>query len=96
MSEYARDVDAIREAGAYESEEAVLEDAIRALLRRRPELRVELAVAKYRDGSVSRNRAAEIAGLSPASFAEELAERGITKPIGFLSDAERDARLREH
>ena len=88
------DITTLRESGGYASEEAVLEDAVRALLAKRPELRTELAVTKYRNSEVSLNRAAELAGMAPAEFKETLSERGITRTAGFLSDAEREAARR--
>ncbi|WP_246055652.1 UPF0175 family protein [Halonotius roseus] len=88
------DITTLRESGGYASEEAVLEDAVRALLAKRPELRTELAVTKYRNSEVSLNRAAELAGVAPAEFKETLSERGITRTAGFLSDAEREAARR--
>lgn len=93
MAGSASDIERLRELGGYESREAVLDDAVRSLLRRRPELRTELAIAKYREGTVSRNRAAELAGVTSAEFADLLAERGVTTPAGFLSDEERTEKL---
>lgn len=93
MSNASEDVELLREAGAYDSEAAVIEDALRSLLRTKPELRLALAVEKYRTGRVSHNRAADIAGLSPTEFAEHLHERGIPRDAGFLSDDERDEKL---
>ncbi|TQQ80810.1 UPF0175 family protein [Halonotius roseus] len=94
MSNIDDDITTLRESGGYASEEAVLEDAVRALLAKRPELRTELAVTKYRNSEVSLNRAAELAGVAPAEFKETLSERGITRTAGFLSDAEREAARR--
>jgi predicted HTH domain antitoxin len=93
MSEVEENVELLRKAGAYEDDTAVLEDAIRTLLRTKPGLRTELAVEKYRTERVSLNRAAEIAGLSPAEFRELLHERGVVREAGFLSDEDRDAKL---
>jgi Uncharacterized small protein len=94
VSNVENDITAIRDSGGYPSEEAVLEDAIQALLAKQPELRTELAVTKYRDGDVSLNRAAELAGMAPAEFKDTLSERGITRTAGFLSDADREAARR--
>ncbi|WP_168216203.1 UPF0175 family protein [Halorussus halobius] len=63
MSEIKRDIDLLRRSGRFASEEEFLEEAFRALLDKRPELRVELAVERYKTGDVSLNRAAEISGL---------------------------------
>jgi len=93
VSDVQRDIELLQASDRYASEEEFLEDAFRALLAKRPELRVELAVAKYRDGSVSLNRAAEIAGSSPEQFKETLSDRGIRRDASFLSDADRDEKL---
>jgi len=90
-----KDIEALRAAGSYSSEEEFLEDAFRALLSKRPELRVELAVTKYRNETISLNRAAEIAGSSPEEFKEILSERGISRNPGFLSEENREEKLRD-
>ena len=87
------EIDRLREAGAFASREAVLKEAVRALLETRPELRTELAVTKYTAGDVSLNRAAEIAGVSPDEFKEILRSRGIDRDAGFLSEEERAEKL---
>lgn len=88
-----RDITVLERAGRFESREDFLEEAVRALLKKRPELRVELAVEKYKAREISLNRAAEFAGSSPEEFKETLAERGVSRDIGFLSDDEREQRL---
>jgi len=93
MSGLEADLDAIAAAGDYDDADAVVEEAVRELLRRRPELRVSLAVEKYRTGTVSCNRAAELAGLSAEAFREELADRGIDRDAGFLRDTQRESQL---
>ena len=84
LTDLAEDLEALTELGGYESADTVLEDAIRTLLRRRPELRFELAVEKYRRGTVSLNRAAERAGVSTEECKTDLAERGIAREAGFF------------
>ena len=93
MSGSADDIDRLRRLGEYENRDELLDDAVRSLLRRRPELRTELAVLKFREGVVSRNRAAEIAGLSTAEFSELLAERGVSTDPGFLDEDSRARKL---
>jgi len=87
MSGLAEDLDAIAAAGGYDDTDTVVEEAVRELLRRRPELRLSLAVEKYRTGTVSLNRAAELAGVSAEAFKTELADRGIDRDAGFLDDS---------
>jgi len=62
-------------------------------LETRPELRTELAVKKYTDGTVSLNRAAEIAGVSPAEFKDVLRFRGVERDVEFLSSEDREGKL---
>ena len=40
-------------AGLYEDEQAVVRDAMRALLSERPQLRIELAIYRYRHEEIS-------------------------------------------
>ncbi|MFC7114636.1 UPF0175 family protein [Natronoarchaeum sp. GCM10025703] len=94
MSDLTDDVETIASVGGYEDADDVLEDALGELLRRRPNLRLSLAIEKYRHGSVSLNRAAELADVSTEAFKDELASRGIHRTAGFLDDEDRDATLR--
>ena len=93
MSGLSEDLDTLATVGGYESRDAVLEDALRTLLRKRPELRVELAIEKYRTERVSLNRAAELAGLSAEEFKAELSDRGISREAGFLDEDQRERKL---
>ncbi|WP_128476737.1 UPF0175 family protein [Halorussus pelagicus] len=93
MIDVKENIELLRRSGRFNSEEEFLEEALRALLDKRPELRIELAVEQYKTGDVTLNRAAEIAGRSPEQFKELLRERGIGRDIGFLSDEDRDGRL---
>jgi predicted HTH domain antitoxin len=95
LIDFEEDIEILRETGNFGSREEFLEEAFRALLKEQPELRVKLAVEKYQSGLVSLNRAAEIAGLSTEEFKEKLAEHGVHREPGFLSEAERDEELRE-
>ena len=82
MSGLAEDLDAIAAAGGCDDTDAVVEEVVRELLRRRPELRLSLAVETYRTGTVSLDRAAELAGVSTEAFETELADRGIDRDAG--------------
>lgn len=90
MSELNTDLDTIAAIGGYENTDAVVSDAVRELLRQRPELRLSVAVEKYRSGDVSLNRAAELAGVSAEEFKDELTERGIGRQSGFLEQEDRE------
>lgn len=95
LIDFEEDVEILRKTGNFGSREEFLEEAFRAFLKEHPELRVKLAVEKYRSESVSLNRAAEIAGLSTEEFKEKLAEHGVNRDPGFLSEEERDEELRK-
>jgi predicted HTH domain antitoxin len=77
MNDLRTDLETIATIGGYENADAVVAEAVRELLRQRPELRVSVAVEKYQLDEVSLNRAAELAGVSAEQFKDELAERGI-------------------
>jgi predicted HTH domain antitoxin len=80
-------------ARLYESEEAVLSDALRHLLRARPDLRISLAVYRYQQEAISLAKAATLAGVSWPQMREILVERGITSALGAesLEEAAADA-----
>jgi predicted HTH domain antitoxin len=93
LIDFEEDVEILRKSGDFSSREEFLEETFRAFLKEHPELRVKLAVEKYRSGSVTLNRAAEVAGLSTEEFKGKLAEHGVTREPGFLSEEERDEEL---
>jgi predicted HTH domain antitoxin len=83
-------LDVLVERGIYRDREALVRDAMRALLRSKPELRRYLAVELYRQGKVSLARAAEISGVDIESFKEVLREAGISRTIPPVGKALRD------
>ncbi len=87
------------DAGLYNNEDDVIQDALRHLLRSRPDLRIQLAVHLYQTEGLSLAKAASLAGVSWAQMKEILLERGIHPRLGPESeqDAEREAEvLRAH
>ncbi len=70
------------EARLYASEEEVIQDALRHLLRARPELRVQLAIHRYQTEPISLAKAASLAGVSWAQMREILREHGIQPRLG--------------
>jgi predicted HTH domain antitoxin len=87
------------EARLYESEEEVIQDALRHLLRSRPELRIQLAVHRYRTEEISLAKAASLAGVSWAQMKDILLERAIQPRLGpeTLEEAEREIQtMREY
>lgn len=79
----------------YKSENNLIEDALRALLNLKPELKVEMAIELYLREEVSFSRAVEIAGMDIESFKEMLKARGlkVSSHIGSKEDIDRGLRL---
>lgn len=85
-------------ARLYDSEAAVVQDALRHLLRARPDLRMNLAIHRYQTEAISLARAASEAGVSWAQMREILFERGVPLRLGpeTLEEAKNEAQtLRE-
>ena len=76
--------------GRYPSKNDLIEDALRALLRAKPELKRDVAIELYKKKEVSLSRAAEICGLNIEEFKESLKERGITIQIPSIPAEEVD------
>lgn len=86
-------------ARLYENEDAVVSDALRHLLRARPDLRISLAVYRYQRQEISLAKAAALAGVSWPQMREILIERGVTLALGpeTIEEAAEDvAALRKH
>lgn len=85
-------------AGLYDSEEDVVQDALRHLLRARPELRIQLAVHRYQTEVISLAKAASLAGGSWAQMKDILLERGIQPRLGpgTAEEAEQEAEVLRH
>lgn len=81
------------EARLYDNEEEVIRDALRHLLRARPEARIQLAIYRYQNEDLSLAKAAELAGVSWAQMREILLERGVIPKLGpeTIEDAEKEA-----
>jgi len=82
------------EARLYNSEEEVVRDALRYLLRARPDARIQLAAYRYQTEGLSLAKAAELAGVSWAQMREILLEKGIAPRLGpeTVEEAEEEAR----
>ncbi len=85
VEDLLRDVKILSEKGYY-SEEDLEREAYRALLREKPELRVAIAIEKYKDGGISLNKAAEIAGVTTEEMKKNLVERGVEIKRGLEED----------
>ena len=86
-------------ARLYRDKEAVIQDALRHLLRGRPDLRVQLTIHRYQTEEISLARAAHLAGVSWAQMKDILLERGIQPRLGpeTLDEAREEVQaLREY
>ena len=79
----------------YKSEEALLEEAFRIIIRNNPRIRIELALELYKNKKASLAKSAEIAGLTTIEFKEVLADRGIKREIEGDEIAEIDKKIKE-
>lgn len=70
------------EANIYQNEEAVIQDALRHLLRSRPDLKIQLAVYQYEKKDISLEKAANLAGVSWAQMKDIVMEYGISARLG--------------
>jgi len=70
------------DAQLYTSDDAVIEDAVRHLLRARPDLRISLAIYRYQHKAISLAKAASLAGVSWPQMREIMVERGVTLRLG--------------
>jgi len=80
------------EAQLYDSEDDVVRDALRYLLRARPELRIQLAIHRYQTEGLSLAKAASLAGVSWAQMRDILVEHGMQPRLGpeTLEEAEKE------
>ncbi len=91
------DINLLVQEGIYQDRESLIQDAMRALLRSKPELRSQLAVALYKRKDATLARAAEIAGIDQESFKELLREAGVSyriEPVGNALESEVEHLLR--
>jgi predicted HTH domain antitoxin len=93
------DVHTLVDARLYKDEQEVIQDALRYLMRGRPDLRVRLAIHRYETEELSLAKAASVAGVSWAQMKDILIAHGIQPRLGpeTMPDAEQEvSALREH
>jgi predicted HTH domain antitoxin len=85
-------------ARIYDDEEAVIQDALRHLLRARTDLRTQLAVHRYQTEEISLAKAASLAGVSWAQMKDIWVERGIQPRLGpeTIEEAEEEVEALRH
>lgn len=87
------------DAQLYKNDQEVIQDALRYLVRGRPDLRVRLAIHRYQAENISLAKAASLAGVSWAQMKDILAAHGIQPRLGpeTVAEAEQEVlALREH
>ena len=79
-------------AHLYPNEEDALHDALRHLLRARPDVRIRVATHRYQTEELSLAQAASLARVSWPQMRDILVERGIPLRLGpeTMADAEAD------
>jgi len=79
-------VEAVIRSGVYTDESELYNEAIRTLFEVKSDLKTIAAVELYKEGGVSLEKAAEIAGVNVLQFKEILSQKGITRWIGSGED----------
>jgi predicted HTH domain antitoxin len=70
------------DSGIYESEEKVIQEALKSLINENPDIRIKLAIFRYKNDEISLARAAKIAGVSFESMKRILLKNGIEPRLG--------------
>lgn len=89
MASVDEEIRLLTEAG-HLTEEEVRREAFHALLRERPELRLLLAIERYKKEEITLNRGAKIAGMTLEEFKRALHKRGERIRRGTVSEDRRE------
>lgn len=76
-----KEMDALIQAKFFRNMEELKIEAFRSLLEMRPELKIESAIALYKEVDISFAKAAEICGLSQEELKEIMAKKGIYREV---------------
>lgn len=91
-----RKIKALVKVGIYSSEMEVIKDALKNLFREKADLNVSAAIELYREGQISLNKAAEMAGMPAIGFKDLLINRGLTWEIEARPCDEMDKKLKKY
>jgi predicted HTH domain antitoxin len=69
-------------AGVYPDADTAIQEALRVLWQERPNVRIDVAVYRYRNEGLSVARSAALAGVSFDRMKEILADRGVPLRLG--------------
>jgi len=78
----AIEVQALVNAGVYPDTNTAIQEALRVLWQERPDVRVDVAVYRYRTEDLSVAKAAALAGVCFDRMKEILAKRGVPLRLG--------------
>jgi predicted HTH domain antitoxin len=84
LQELEKVMEALLQANMFPDRLTLQHEAFRALLLRRPELRIEGAIALYKPGEISFARVAELCGLVQEELKHILAAQGIFRELAPL------------
>ncbi|MCZ6681176.1 MAG: UPF0175 family protein [Candidatus Poribacteria bacterium] len=79
---------AVVRAGLFRNEAEAVRDAVSTWFAVKPNLRLEVAIELFKEGKVTLNCAAEMAGLNRWQFQDILTQRGVKIEIVAGSDEE--------
>ena len=85
-----KEINVLLEKGFYKNKEELMDDAYRALLRNRPQLRIEVAISLYENEEISLSKASEVAGVCIEEFKESLKDRGLSVKVPPISKEDLD------
>jgi predicted HTH domain antitoxin len=83
---FEAEMDALVESKVYPNRNELIHDAFKALLRAKPNLRIESAIRLYLKGQVSLSSAAELAGFCAEEMKNIMAERVIHRDAVISSE----------
>lgn len=90
-----KEIDVLVKTGYYSSKSDVVKDALRIMMRTRPQLRIAVAVELFKSGGVSLGKGAELASMTIEEFKETLKARGIKRKIRAPSKKEMKRRTKK-
>lgn len=82
------DAQTLVDARLYPDQDAVVQDALRSLLKEKPQLRIEIAIHRYQTEDISLAKAAHLAGLSFDQMKSLLVQRGVQLRLGPANEQE--------
>ena len=82
QEEFEINLKGLVDSGLYESKKKVIQEALKSLLNENPDIRIKLAIFRYKNDEISLAKAAKIAGVSFESMKRILLKDGIEPRLG--------------